>query len=334
MRIVHWVLASASGANAIAAAMHKLEKAAGQDSYLADTQTTPKTGPTTDLYAAADIHVCHANFPSWFKKVIKNPNHKLIWVGHCTPEHAFNSAIRESEGGTYGHNDSFMVMQHHLQISDAVVTFWPRHAAIYASLCSRGKKVFTVPMGVDKTIWLPVPTRGKWAGDPSLFTAENSRHTIKSPLDLFIIWPWVYPRITNKSPCMHVSNVAHEYHRYYFPLVNMNGASYGCHISPRVWPQSELQNIFNSIDYYIGLVRYGDHNMLNLEAAACGTKTISFKGNEYADFWLSEGDQRTMADELVAILNGQVQPRTDKLPAPSAEDMMSAMMDVYAKVSN
>ncbi len=82
------------------------------------------------------------------------------------------------------------------------------------------------------------------------------------------------------------------------------------------------------MDYYIGLVRYGDFNRLCLEANACGARSISYRGNPYSDFWIAEGDQRVMADELVEILNGNVEPRKKEV-VPDISETALAMQKIY-----
>jgi len=111
--------------------------------------------------------------------------------------------------------------------------------------------------------------------------------------------------------------------------VNRNGASYGSHISPLIFAHSELRNVFKSIDFFIGLVRYGDFNHLSMQAAASGCKTISYAGNPYSDFWLTEGDQRKMAQELLPVLKGDAKPRKDKLPVPDVLETAEAMKSIY-----
>ena len=80
--------------------------------------------------------------------------------------------------------------------------------------------------------------------------------------------------------------------------------------------------------YFIGLVEYGDHNHLMMQAHSVGAPCIAYRGNEYADYWLTPGDQRVMAAELLAILKGQVEPRV-ALPAPDIAETALAMQTIY-----
>ena len=323
LKIAHWSMYNSSGMNRVAESMVEAEKKLGLDSYLCNCQEDIEK--FKHVYNA-DIHVNHTHFPDGMRQRVTKPL-KIVWVGHGTPEHVFQSAVESGQMG-YGHGDSWMLIQYWLQHADAIVTFWPRHEAIWRSLCDKGRKIHCIPLGVDRDFWKPTPTRGKWAGNPSLWSGENA-HYIKWPLDLFILWPWVYPKVPGS--CLHVSYLPKDMHRWFFPLVNRNGAAYASHITATVWDHDNLRNIFNSVDYFIGLVRYGDFNRLCLEAKACGAKTISYPGNVYSDFWLPEGDQRIMADQLVEILKGNVAPRKTE-EAPTSEDMAKAMLQVYQEL--
>lgn len=322
MKVAHWVLFNKSGMYRVAESMVAAEKAIGLDSHLIDVKTLP------DSMADCDVHVNHTHFQDLMRKKLTKPL-KLVWVGHGTPEHVFTSAVAECEKGGYGHGDGMMLLQHNLRQSDARVTFWPRHQAIYQSLCDKSAIVDCIPLGVDKNFWKPVPSNGKYAGTPSLFTAENC-HTIKWPLDLLILWPWVYPQLPGDAR-LHVTYLPNDKHRYFFPLVNRNGASYASFITGRTFSHEELRNAFVSTDHMIGLVRYGDFNRLCLEAAACGNKVISYRGNPYATYWLTEGDQRIMADELRDILLGKTEPRKPD-PVPDHVDTAKAMKAIYERI--
>ncbi len=320
MRIAHWTMYNKSGMNRVAESMVEAEKKLGIDSYLCNCQEGIEG---FEHVYDADIHVSHTHFPDGMRQRVTKPL-KLVWVGHGTPEHVFQSAVESGQVG-YGHGDAWMLIQYWLQHADAIVTFWPRHEAIWRSLCDKGRNIHCIPLGVDKDFWKPTPSRGKWAGSPSLWSGENA-HYIKWPLDLFLMWPWVYPKVPGS--CLHVSYLPKDVHRWFFPLVNRNGSSYASHITAIVWDHDNLRNIFNSIDYFIGLVKYGDFNRLCLEAKASGAKTISYPGNIYSDFWLPEGDQRTAADQLVEILKGNVEPRKTE-EVPNSEDMAKKMIEVY-----
>lgn len=320
LKIAHWSMHNNSGMHRVAESIVAAERVLGHDSVLVNLHERSQFDDVLD----ADVHVSHTHFPDELRLKLSKPL-KLVWVGHGTPEHVFQSSVEEALRG-YGHSDGWMLTQHWLQTADACVTFWPRHQAIWQSLCDKGRIVHCVPLGVDKTFWQSIPSRGRYRGSPSLFTSENA-HYIKWPLDLFILWPWVYPRL-NGNAVLHALYLPNDQHRWFFPLVNRNGCSYGSHIANTAMAPVDLRNAFCSVDYYIGLVRYGDFNRLSLESNACGTKTISYRGNPYSDFWLTEGDQREMAQDLVKILNGEVEPRK-KEPVPDIQETAKAMISVY-----
>lgn len=324
LRVCHWTMFNGSGMNAVAGSLVEAEKALGLDSHLVNIQEVAVGD--WDQYADADIQVSHTHFPDQMRKKLKKPL-KLVWVSHGVPEHVFNSAMEDSEKG-YGHSDGWMLFQFWMKQADARVTFWPRHAALMETMADKGTKIHCFDLGVNLRFWSGGKNTGKYAGNPSVWSGENC-HAIKYPLDLFLMWPLVYPHLDGAS--LHVSYLPTNQHRYFFPLVNTNGASYASHISPVCWPHDQLRNIFKSVDYFIGLVRYGDHNRLCLEANAAGAKTISYAGNEYSDFWLPEGDQRVSAAELVRILKGEVKPRKKKQVVDVSETAQN-MIKVYESI--
>jgi len=295
----------------------KGEQAKGLESMLVDTRG-PEIG---SIEVEADIHVIHSHIPDRMKMKAK----KIVYVAHGTPEHCFQSSVEAGLNQGYGCSDSWMMAQHYLQIADAVVTWWPRHQKIWKSLCDKHTRVEIVPMGIDTKVFKPQPTRGKWAGVPSLLTAENC-HYIKWPLDLFILWPWVTEEIPDAV--LHAGYLPRDQHRWFFPLINRNGASYKMHVSGNAFEQPELINAYCSTDFYIGLVRYGDFDRMTMESKACGAKLISYRGNEYADYWITEGDQREMAKELIAILKGEVEPR-QPTPPNDISATVDKMVEIY-----
>jgi glycosyltransferase involved in cell wall biosynthesis len=325
-KIAHVSAFNNSGMNAVAKSMAEAEVLLGLDSHLVNMhETSPEA---LDAAAESDIFVAHTHFPNEIKKRAKK-DYKLVFPAHGTPEHVFNSAVVEGQNRGYGHGDGLMLYQYWLSHADAIVTHWPRHQAIIQTMVDKNTKVHLVPMGVDTKFWGTGTSDGKFAGTPSVFTAENC-HEIKHPLDLFILWPWIIDEVPDA--CLHACYLPNDQHRWYFPLVNRNGASYGAHISPLAFHGTALRNVFKSVDFQVGLVRYGDFNRLNLEAQASGCKTISYRGNIYADYWVTEGDQRTIAQELTNIIRGQVEPRKDKAAVPDHLEMAAAMKEIYESV--
>lgn len=320
MKIAHWTLANGSGLHRVTEDLSRAERSLGHESIV--IVSTDKS--QWDMGMDADVHVSHSHIPD----SVLSRDSKVVWVGHGTPEHCFQISMEQGMRGGYGPSDSFMVSQYWLQHSDAIVTFWPRHQAIWETLCDKKTQVHCIPLGVDTSFWKSSESRGKFAGEPSLFSAENC-HSIKWPLDLFLMWPFVTDEI--REARLHCHYVPSDQHRWWFPLVNRNGAFYKSFISGTMFGHQELLNCFNSVDYYIGLVRYGDFNRICLEAKASGTKLISYRGNPYADYWLTEGDQRIMAQELIRILRNEVVPRGTK-HVPDISDTASNMIGIYEGV--
>lgn len=317
MKIVHWTLKNGSGMNNVAADLAVAERKLGLDSVcLACDKVEEWEGGV-----GADIHVSHTHIPD--SERLKGG--KVVWVGHGTPETVFQSSVEAGLNGGHGFGDSWMLVQHHLRTADALVTFWPRQQAIWESMVSKGRKVHCVPFGINKEFWAPTASRGKFAGTPSVLNAENC-HYIKWPLDLVLMWPWVVKEVPDAR--LHMFYLPNDQHRWWFPLMNQNGCSYYSHIARGKLDHAGLQNAFASVDFYFNTVRYGDYNRIGLEAKASGTKLISYAGNPYADFWITDTDQRFQALQLQAILKGEVAPR-ETLPVPTIEEMAAGMKAVY-----
>lgn len=272
----------------------------------------------------ADIHVVHTHLPD----TVDDRKIKKIYVAHGTPEVIFQSSVRESQKG-HGAADGWMVNTHFLRTSDAVVTFWPRHAAIWQSLVDRHSVIDYVPMGIDLTKWQGAKSSGKWAGEPSMLTAENC-HEIKWPLDLMIALTWVLEEI--RAARLHLLYLPADQARWWGSLTMNNRTAYRSFITSVALDHAGLANAFASVDYYIGLVRYGDFNRICLEAKAAGCPVISYRGNEYADYWIDEGDQRTIAAQIRMILNGDIVKR--ETPAvPDISETAGAMKKIYERLS-
>jgi hypothetical protein len=326
MKIAHWTAHTTSGMNRVAESIQRAELSIGLDSFLCDVRPDAAAS-AYDEVLDADIHVAHTHFPDWFARRLKR-KYKLVTVCHGTPENIFMLSVESGKIRHHGCSDGLMLMQHALKVSDAVVTFWPRHADIWRTMVPKTQTIHCIPLGVDKTFWSPgEKTNGLYGGRPSLIHAENC-HTIKWPLDLITAWPWVYNNVANLAPSLHVVYLPQDLHRWFFPFANANGAAYASHMSATVLSHEDLRTAFRSVDYQIGLVRYGDFNRVSLEANACGCKTISFNGNPYADFWIPEGDQRIIADALVSILNGTTPPRK-KTVVPDISETVSALREIY-----
>lgn len=319
MKVRHWSMQNGSGMHRVAESFATAETSLGLDSRLVDC--TVQTD-AWDEACTADVQVIHTHFPDTLRKKTSG---KLVWIAHGTPDHVFQSSVEAGTTGGYGHSDPLMLMQYWLRNADARVTFWPRHQWIYQRMVDKGITIHCVPLGVDKAHWSSGVSRGKWAGTPSVLTAENC-HYIKWPYDLFLAWPEVYEAVQGAK--LHAIYLPRDQHRWFFPLVNANGASYGSYITGQSFDHTEFPNVLKSVDFYCGLVRYGDFNRMGQEANAAGCKTISYAGNPYSDFWIPEGDQREIARHLISILKGDVEPRK-KDPVPDIADTAKAMLTIY-----
>lgn len=327
-KVVHWTQYNGSGMNAVAVTMAEAERKLGLDSIVLNSFADKDWSETFD----ADVHVSHTWFPETYngkslRRQFSKP-FKLVWLGHGTPEHVFYETVIEAKYRGYGHGDPLMLYLYWLQHADARVTFWPRHKALLDTMVDKGTVVDCLPMGIDTAFWSGGKNLGREPGNPSVWSSENP-HQIKWPLDLVLLWPLVYPHLDGAH--LHLNYLVSDMHRQFAPLIARNGAGYGMRWSALTWKPDALRNILNGVDYFIGLVKYGDFNRLALEANCAGAKTISYRGNPYSDFWLPEGDQRDAAAELVRVLKGEVEPRK-KDPVPDASETARAMRAIYERI--
>lgn len=282
--------------------------------------------------AGADIACVHSHFPNPVQDLVRRSGKKsrVVWIGHGTPDHVFQSAAEYATSGGYGHPEPLMLMNHWLQHADAIVTFWDRHQWIYQRFVDKRTVVDCIPLGVDRAFWCPGESRGKFDGTPSVFTAENP-HYIKWPYDLVTLWSDVAEALPGGMSKLHGIYLPRDMHSVFYPWMYRLDASYYGFFSPMTFDAEGLRNAFRSTDYTIGLVRYGDLNMLSLQANASGARTISYRGNPHADFWITEGDQREMARELTAILSGETAPRA-KTPVPDITETAAALRSIYERI--
>lgn len=295
----------------------------GLDSFLCYTdggvgKPTPgvRVLPDKEVARDADIHVIHSHVPD-------DMPGKKVMIPHGTPEHCFQ-VTTESMKTNYAGSDAFSLTTYWINRADAVVTFWPRHAALWQTVAPK-QKINVIPMGVNKEFWSSGESKGKWVGSPSVFNCENG-HSIKWPLDIFLAWPMVTKEATGAR--LHAHYLPHDMHRFWYPLMYLNGTAYHSYSGSTYFGPESLRNGFKSSDFYLSPVRYGDHNTICMEAKAAGAKVISYKGNVYADYWISEGDQRVMAEELISIFKGEVEPRTSE-PVADIKETAQAMKGLY-----
>jgi len=316
LKITHWTLMNGSGLANVASDICNTERALGADSVLCNTQVPS----TWEAGMAADIHVVHSHIPD---KLSLCTDAKMVVVEHGSPEHAFELSVTKGTDGSYGASDSFAILSYLIKRASAVVTFWPRQAEIWKTMTNA--PVITIPMGIDTEFWKPVPKQNVLSGIPALLTAENC-HTCKWPIDLMIMWPWIVKELPNARA--HFLNIPYDQHRWWLPLAYMNDARYTTFISASKLPKDQLRQFICAADYYYSPVEYGDFNRMSLEAKSCGCKVISYAGNDYADFWITEGDQREQAKQLLGIFKGEIQARPT-LAIPDIKETAKQMLEIY-----
>lgn len=322
MKIAHWSLTNGSGLSKVAEDLVKAECKIGLDSHFISTDKHDADGKVDkkgwEHGVDADVHIAHSHIPD----EVRDCKGKIMWVGHGTPEVCFQSAALENTTGAWG------LVLYWLKKADANVTFWPRHKYIWDSMCDKGREVDLVPLGVDKSFWKPTESRGKYAGEPSFMSVENS-HQIKWCYDMAIAWPEIYNTVRDAR--LHLSYLPSNQLHAFWPLFYANGTVFSSFINSNVMGKEDLRNAFCSIDYYINPVQYGDFNRVGLEAKACGCKVISYAGNPYADFWLSLQDQRSIAHELIQIARKEREPLTTE-DVPDIKDTAEAMKKIYERI--
>lgn len=331
MKIIHWTMKNGSGMNQVAASMVRAELAIGVDSRLMDCFDPKQVG--WEIALDADIHVNHTNIPEKigklsFQKACTKP-FRFVFPVHGTPEHVFESTIKDAEQNGYNTGTSYAHHQAGMQDADAVVTFWERHQWLYKLALDKHTPVDLVPMGVDLDFWAAGKSVGKYAGEPSFLSCEN-QHPFK--WSFYILRMWRAVRQELPHAILHVGNVPGGAQRFVDAMAARYGCANGAVYGSWQYSHDNLRNILRSVDFYVSPVRYGDHNRMSLEAAAAGCKVISYPGNLYADYWIHEGDDRKACADLVAIGRGDVEPLATKLPAPSLNDMARGMVNVYERI--
>lgn len=325
LAVRHLSLTNGSGLHRVAESLAKAETALGLDSTLVDTNLHDETMASVD----ADIFVVHSHLPPVVSAKRKKSS-RIVYVGHGTPDHIYQSSVEEAERGGYGHADPLMLLQHWLKVADARVTFWERHKWIYDQMLSTGARpTDCIPMGVDLAFWQDGrASEGKFAGEPSLFYGENP-HYIKWAYDLMTALPTIAK--AHPGVMLHSVYQVRDHHRALFPWFNALGASFHSHIAHGTFAKPWLRNAFKSTDFVVGLVRYGDLNHLSMEANAAGAVTVSYPGNPHSDYHVSEGDQRGLARELIEILSGDRAPRA-KTPVPDISETAASMLNIYHEI--
>jgi len=314
----------------VAESMARAELAMGVDSRLLDPFAE---GPAWDIALDSDIHVWHTHIPDTitgksFAKSCRKP-FKRVFVHHGTPELIFEMAVRESETNGYGSATGFSQSIYAMKVSDAVVTFTPRHHALFSTMMGKQGTVDLLPMGLDLAYWQAGVSRGKYQGRPSFSNCDN-QYPFKWAVEFIKMWPWIRAELTDAF--FHVSYVPVGTQRFVDVLAATYGSVYGTVIGNWHYQHDDLRNIFKSLDFYLSGVRYGDLNRVSLEAKAAGMQLISYPGNDYADYWIPEGDHRRQAQAIIEIGKGNVEPRADAEHVPTEAMMAHAAINVYERV--
>jgi glycosyltransferase involved in cell wall biosynthesis len=281
----------------------------------------------------ADLHVVHSHFPDIQYARVKNRTGKpptIVFCAHGIPEHNVELAVQNYLGPEqYRPIDHWMLTREWLRSADAFVCFSPRQHAIYQTLAQKGRVVDLVPLGVDTAFWAGGTFAGeRMQGQPSVWMSENQAR-IKWALDVLIAWPWVCEAIPQAF--LHAHYIPFDMQRFLIDLANSNGAAMRAVLTARTFSHETLRNLWKGCDFMLATTRYGDNTCLTMQAEAAGLKTISYTGNQYASYWMPEGDQRMMAVELIRIFAGET-PMRDKTPVPDLADMGRAMVAVYERV--
>lgn len=330
MKTAHWVTTNGSGMHHLAEACADAERRLGHEASLIDLSKpqTWESGPAVD----ADIHVNHTQFPEGQRQRIRQVTGKapkVVFVSHGIPEHTFELAVQEHLAtDKYDTQDYWMLFRHLLRTSDALVVFTPRYQALFQTMAHRSQIIDLVPMGVDRAFWAGGVAADRPRGLPAVWMSEN-QHRIKWALDVFLAWPFVLQ--ANPLAHLHAPSIPFDQHRFMVDLANSNGAAYGATISAKRYSHKQLRGFWKACDFNLATTRYGDNTLITMQAEAAGLRTISYNGNEHASFWIPEGDQRTMATELLKIFSGET-PERAKTPVPDLLEMGRGMLAVYERV--
>lgn len=336
MKVAHWTMLNGSGMHRVGASMARAETTLGVEAIVLNPFDKDQQGWENAL--DADVHVSHTHIPTntvvkatgrTFRRSVTKP-YRWVFPIHGTPELVFENSIKDSESNGYGAGTSFAQHQIGMQTADAIITFWERHQALYQLAVDKSTIVDLIPMGIDHAFWQAGVSAGKYQGAPSFFNCDNA-YPFKWALEILRCWPWIYEALDEQA-CLHICYLPTVLQRFVDVLSSRYGSLRGAIVGNWSYDHKNLRNIFKSVDYYISPVRYGDHNRVCLEAAAAGAKVISYPGNLYADYWIPEGDQRIQAQALIEIARGEVQPRPDKKPVPTEQEMGEATINVYERI--
>jgi hypothetical protein len=332
MKIRHWSIMNQSGLHHLASAVAEGERRLGHDALVVDA-ADPSLW-RSPLHMDADIHAIHSRCApadlAYIRDVLDREP-RVVFYSHGIPEDTIGQAINQVllvERPDV--EDYWSLTRYWLARADAFVVFNYRQQALFQSMTSKGRVVDCVPFGVDTAFWSDGPKNAPHLrGAPAVWTGENQLR-VKWALDALLLWPFVTERVPDAH--LHAHYIPFELHRWFVDIANTNGAAYFATITPKYFPHAMLRELWAGCDFMLGTTRYGDPTCLSQQAEAAGLPVISYPGNQHASWWLQEGDQRVMADQLVGIFQGHIPPRPDKVPVPTLEDMARHTPAVYNRV--
>lgn len=267
----------------------------------------------------ADVHVVHSHIPD---EIAFDRSAKIVCFEHGSPDHVFEISVVQGVHDGYGAGDSFGIASFFLKRADVILTFWERERRIWQTMTD--KKVICVPMGIDTEFWTR-QTVDPLIGEPSFLTAENC-HSCKWPLDLFFIWPEIVKKYPGAR--LHALNIPQDQQRWWTALAFLNGTNYTSYMKSIRLDHPALRNFLSACSFYYSPVKTGDHNRICLEAASCGAKIISYEGNEYAHYWVREGNQWRQLEDILCILSGKKKPR-EVSAVPDIKETAKATAALY-----
>lgn len=328
MKIRHWVVQDSSGMSHLALAVAEGERRLGHDVDLVDA--TSQSSCRDPRHVDADVHCVHSQCglaDLAYIRDLMGRAPRVVFYSHGIPEDTLtlsvNDVLLKERPGV---EDIWGLTRYWLARADAFVVFNARQQALFQSM---GRVVDCVPFGVDTEFWADGPRQvPRLKGAPAVWTGENQSRT-KWALDAILAWPFVVAQVPEAH--LHAHYIPFELHRWFVDIANTNGASYSATITPKYWNHPSLRELWRGCDFLWATTRYGDPTCLSQQAEASGLKVISYAGNPYASYWVPEGDQRVLAEHVVAIVRGEVAPR-DKTPIPTLDAMARETVKVYERV--
>jgi hypothetical protein len=330
MKVVHYTQFNASGMNRVAESIVSAERAAGLDSHLLNIFDEQDWSVGFD----ADVHVAHTHFPRLqerqsFRRMLTKTPAKIVAFFHGTPEFVFGDTVKSIQ--TQGHWASATGSR-----CSTTGSRWPTRASRSGRgirRCTRrwstaAPRSICIPMGIDHAFWSGGSScKGRWAGNPSVLSCENA-HFIKWPFDLITAWRWIYPQLENGS--LNLGYVPEDCTGSGRPGSTTPAPATECAGPPRCGTPRTCATSSSRSTSSSGWCATVTSTACRIEANVAGARTISYRGNPHADYWVTEGDQRILAAELLAILRGDVAAAREDARAAHRGDGRGARSDLRA----